>query len=324
MVVANPTMTLKAVRFHSDGAESGEPRPRRRAIDRDLSIAENDERLDTRPYPSPAIDQSMKHLAWMTDLHLNFVSPRHVEQLCRSVIDTGADAVLLTGDIGEAHDLESQLEALNAGIGLPIYFVLGNHDFYRGGIARVRAGIKALCARLPRLIYMSQAGVVGLTEDTGLVGHDGWADGRFGDYAHSDVLLNDYFLIEELTGLDSEARLDRLHALGDEASAHLRRGLLEALGRFRSVIVLTHVPPFREACWHRGQISDDNWLPHFSCQAVGAVLSEAMAAHPECEMTVLCGHTHSPGEALVLPNLRVLTGGAEYGRPEIQRVLILD
>ena len=79
--------------------------------------------------------------------------------------------------------------------------------------------------------------------------------------------------------------------------------------------MLTHVPPFREACWHRGQISDDDWLPHFACRAVGEVLVEAMAAHPECEMTVLCGHTHSPGEAQVLPNLRVLTGGAEYGRP---------
>ena len=39
----------------------------------------------------------MKRLAWTTDLHLNFVSPRHVERLCRSVIDTSADAVLLTG-----------------------------------------------------------------------------------------------------------------------------------------------------------------------------------------------------------------------------------
>jgi Icc protein len=46
-----------------------------------------------------------------------------------------------------------------------------------------------------------------------------------------------------------------------------------------------------------------------------------MAAHPQSEMTVLCVHTHSSGEAQILPNLRVLTGRAEYGRPEIQRVL---
>lgn len=101
----------------------------------------------------------MRRLAWLTDLHLNFVTPRHVERPCRSVIQSGAGAVLLTGDIGEAHDVEGHLEALDAGLGLPIFFFLGNHDFYRGGVARVRAGIAALCAGSPRLTYLTQAGV---------------------------------------------------------------------------------------------------------------------------------------------------------------------
>ena len=263
----------------------------------------------------------MKRLAWLTDVHLNFVTPRHVDALCRAVLDAGADAVLLGGDIGEAPDVLEHLERLDARLGLPIYFVLGNHDFYRGSIARVRAEVAALCDRIPRLCWLPRAGVVELTPATGLVGHDGWADGRLGDYARSEVLLNDYRLIEELAGLDKHERLARLQALGDEAAAHFRAVLPEALGRFPHVLVLTHVPPFREACWHRGRISDDDWLPHFSCRAVGEALVEAMAAHPQSEMTVLCGHTHSPGEAQILPNLRVLTGGAEYGRPEIQRVL---
>ena len=86
-------------------------------------------------------------------------------------------------------------------------------------------------------------------------------------------------------------------------------------------MVLTHVPPFREACWHEGRISDDNWLPHFTCKAVGDALLEAMAAAPDHRMTVLCGHTHGGGEAQVLPNLRVLTGDARYGQPVIQRIL---
>ena len=90
------------------------------------------------------------------------------------------------------------------------------------------------------------------------------------------------------------------------------------------VIVLTHVPPFRGACWHRGRFSDDDWAPHFAFRVVGELLREGMAGHPEREMTVLCGHTHSAGEALVLPNLRVLTGGAEYGRPEFHRVLTVE
>jgi hypothetical protein len=166
--------------------------------------------------------------------------------------------------------------------------------------------------------------LVELTAETGLIGHDGWADGRFGDYASSDVLLNDYFLIEELAGLDADARLERLQGLGAEAADHFRRVLPEALARFCRVIAVTHVPPFREACWHQGQISGDAWLPHLACQVVGEALVEVMRAHTDRELLVLCGHTHSSGEAQVLPNLKVLTGEAVYGRPEIQGWIILD
>lgn len=74
-------------------------------------------------------------------------------------------------------------------------------------------------------------------------------------------------------------------------------------------------------CWHQGQISDDDWLPHFTCKAVGDVLRGAMAGKPDRRLTVLCGHTHGEGMVLLMPNLRVLTGGAEYGQPKVQRVL---
>jgi Icc protein len=263
----------------------------------------------------------VKCLAWLTDVHLNFVTTRHVDALCRAVREAEADAVLLGGDIGEAPDVREHLERLDARLGLPIHFVLGNHDYYGSRISSVRAEITALCDRIPRLCWLPRAGVVALTPTTGLVGHEGWADGRLGDYDLSEVLLNDYRLIEDFAVLDKQQRLERLQALGDESAAHFRAVLPEALGRFPHVLVLTHVPPFREACWHRGRISDDDWLPHFACRAVGEALAEAMAAHPQSEMTVLCGHTHSSGEAQILPNLRVLTGRAEYGRPEIQRVL---
>jgi len=72
---------------------------------------------------------STRRLAWLTDLHLNFVTPGHVDRLCRAVRDAGADAVLLGGDVGEAPDVVEHLEGLDARLGLPLYFVLGNHDF---------------------------------------------------------------------------------------------------------------------------------------------------------------------------------------------------
>jgi hypothetical protein len=70
-------------------------------------------------------------------------------------------------------------------------------------------------------------------------------------------------LIEELAGLDERGRLLRLHSLGDEAASYFRAVLPVALTRSRRLVVLTHVPPFREACWHLGRVSDDAWLPHF-------------------------------------------------------------
>ena len=74
----------------------------------------------------------------------------------------------------------------------------------------------------------------------------------------------------------------------------------------------------------KGRVSDDNWLPHFTCKAAGDALIEAISQRPDREMTVLCGHTHGAGEAQILPNLRVLIGGAVYGAPAIQRMLSFE
>ncbi len=90
---------------------------------------------------------------------------------------------------------------------------------------------------------------------------------------------------------------------------------------FLHIIVLTHVPPFTEACWHQGEISADDWLPHFSCQAMGDVLKNIMATEHDKQMTVFCEHTHSSGECQILPNLLVKTGEAKYGAPKLQEIV---
>ena len=65
-------------------------------------------------------------------------------------------------------------------------------------------------------------------------------------------------------------------------------------------------------------------LPHFACRAVGERLAAIMCRHPDHNMIVLCGHTHSSRVARVLGNLEVFTGGAQYGEPRLQQVLDLD
>ena len=267
----------------------------------------------------------MKRIAWMTDLHLDFVEDsKQIERFCQSIVEANPDVVLIGGDIAIAATVEASLLMLAKYLRRPIYFVLGNHDFYKGSIAGVRAKIAQLTQQASLLHRLSNSGVIELTPSTGLIGHDGWADGRLGNRIRSQVILNDYFLIQEFAGLAPLRRFAKLNDLGDEAARYLKRQLLSAVTRFPNLILLTHVPPFKEACWFEGQISDDDFLPHFTCSAVGDVLITVMRAHPECRLTVLCGHTHGEGEATILPNLSVETGSAEYGNPRLNELIVVE
>ena len=191
-------------------------------------------------------------LAWLTDIHLNF-SPGRVQELLDQIDAAEPDAVLIGGDIGEAPDVIGYLQQFG-NLDRPIYFVLGNHDFYRGSIRQVRAAVEELCQRVENLHYLTSGGVVELTPVAALIGHDGWGDARVGDFDKSTVTLNDYVLIEELSFIDQQTRKTRLRALGDEAADHVRRVLPAALERYRHVWFLTHVPPWGEACWHEGTV----------------------------------------------------------------------
>jgi Icc protein len=263
-------------------------------------------------------------LGWLTDIHLNFVPPKGRADLYARLRAENFDALLLGGDIGEADSVTQFLDEIADALRLPIYFVLGNHDFYRGSIASVREAVARQSAASRWLHWLPACGVVPLTATSALVGHDSWADGRLGDFFASDVLLNDYVLIAELRAPAKSARYAKLNALGDEAAEFLDRKVHEAVTAYRNLVVLTHVPPFREACWHEGRISNAHYLPHFACRAVGERLAAIMRDHPDCQMTVLCGHTHSPGVARILDNLEVRTGHADYGRPSLQQVLTVE
>lgn len=268
-------------------------------------------------------------LAWVTDVHLNFVDEATRRRFAEELADC-CDAVIISGDIGESHDVTAYLLQLERVLQRPIYFVLGNHDFYGGSIAATRNAVTELARQSQHLVYLTIENAIPLTPSTALLGHDGWADARLGDFPNSTVVLNDYILIAELVHWDRSGKLMKsrlakvLHALGDEAGEHLERTLGEAAGRFRHLIAATHVPPFREAAWYAGRTSDDDYLPHFACQAAGAALRRVMQKHPDSELLVLCGHTHGQGEVRVLENLQVITGEAIYGSPRIQRILEIE
>jgi 3',5'-cyclic AMP phosphodiesterase CpdA len=267
----------------------------------------------------------MSSVAWLTDIHLNFVRPRSaVETFLAGIKAQSPRAVLISGDIAEADSVVRFLEKIDSTLGLPVYFVLGNHDFYRGSIEHVRWRVGELCLSRPNLKYLTVTReVVELTPRVGLVGHDGWADARVGDYEASQVMLNDYLVIDELAELTKEQRKDRLRQFGNEAALHVRRMLAESMEQYSETLLLTHVPPFRELCWHNKAPLDDLWAPHFACIAVGQVILEVMRDYPKRRLTVLCGHLHTSSEYNPLHNVCGLVGGAEYGHPAVVQMLPL-
>jgi predicted phosphodiesterase len=259
-------------------------------------------------------------VAWLTDIHLNFLGPEYRSIFYSRVSEEKPDALLVGGDIGEADTVIQFLDEIAIATKVPIYFVLGNHDFFRGSIADVRRRVTNHCTSSSQLHWLPATGVVRLTVDTALIGHDSWADGRWGDFFGSDVTMHDHNRIEEFRRLSKPELFEKLNVLGDEAATYLEARAQQALSHSRNVVVLTHPPPFREACFRDGQQAAGNYLPHYSCQAVGNRLAMLMRKHPHNSMTILCGHTHSPVSVQVLDNLSVLPGEAKYFHPRVQRV----
>ncbi len=70
-------------------------------------------------------------LAWITDIHLNFINLTARQKFYQEIIGSECDGVLLSGDIAEAPSIKDILQELSDFIEKPVYFVLGNHDYYR-------------------------------------------------------------------------------------------------------------------------------------------------------------------------------------------------
>ncbi len=266
----------------------------------------------------------MTRIGWATDIHLSVCTDEIRQQFYDEVRLTNVDALWIGGDIGEADNIEDLLTELLTAVETKVYFVLGNHDFYFGSIHKVREAASQFCERFENAVYLSCSQVQEVTPGIGLVGHDGWADGRFGNYETSMIMMNDYRHIQELSRFGKLERWDYLKEQGDLAASHLREVLPEAMQRYGEVYVVTHVPPLQDACWYEGQTADDQWAPHFTCKAVGDALLEVAAQYRDTKLSVLCGHTHSPGICHPAPNVTIYTDGAEYEHPRLSRVIELE
>lgn len=265
-----------------------------------------------------------KKLLWLTDLHLDAADIAFTGEFLKMIESHHPDGVLIGGDISNGYASLLRLKEIASKLSCEVYFVLGNHDYYYGSISNIRKMAALLTQEIPPLHYLTQSNVIELAPDTALIGDDGWSDAREGDFLHSTVVLNDYFLIDELKELTPLDRLHKLNSLGIESAKHMEKILRLALEKYERIILLTHVPPFIEACYSGGKVSDSNWSPHFVNKAAGDVLRALMTSHPHHELLVLCGHSHEPADVKILPNLHVLAGESQLGMPGIQGIVSID
>ena len=234
------------------------------------------------------------------------------------------DGLFLTGDISNSIKLLEHLGILEAAFKRPIYYVLGNHDFYGGDIEEVRKKVHSVNAVSEHLRWLNDIPYIGLSNSTAVVGHDGWYDALYGNAKASQVVLNDWRHIGEFyraTG-GNMTRKDKIievsRGLAHAAVQHVHDGIKGAVRYYNNVIVLTHVPPFEEVHIHEGQLGRADFQPWFTSKMMGDMLRSAARAFPKVKFTVLCGHTHGGYRGTPFePNLDVGVGSAVYGNPKI-------
>ena len=264
-------------------------------------------------------------LAWITDLHLDFLEkkdPGALKRLRAALDREGATIVLLGGDIADSRTFEDGLKRFAESCGRPLYYVLGNHDYYFGSVADVRGRAAAL--EIPGVYWLPRVGIVELDEETALLGHGGWGDAHRGDLADF-VILTDYAAISDLAATieredfwvngfkKRKALVTKLQRLGEEAAEKLCPWLETALETYHRLLIFTHVTPFRETCTYKDRPGTDKGFPGFLWDTMGGILKDAASLYPETEFLVFSGHTHQDSQGQVAPNIRAWSASAEYG-----------
>lgn len=256
----------------------------------------------------------MNKIAWTTDIHLDRLNERDYLEYKEYLQELNPDLLIISGDIAEGEKVCQSLKDFNHSFSFPIYFVLGNHDFYWGSFDGVEENVRNLIKVSDNLNWLTEADVIPLNETTAIIGVEGWGDGRNGTLNLSEGSSRDLHSIADYKGLSRDKIGKLLNKLGEKYAEILRPKLLEAIKNFRNIVLVTHVPPFVEACYDRSwRIIGEYKQPFYTCKAIGDMLLEVMNENPSCQVTVLCGHTHENADVKILDNLRVRVKESGYG-----------
>ena|SRR3990167_3330999 len=277
----------------------------------------------------------MKKLTWCSDIHLDHLgdNEKKLIEFGESLVRDEPTAVLITGDISVASKLVYHLSALERIVSRPLFFLLGNHDFYGSSIMNVRKEMGELVNVSQHLRYLTTMSSVFLSKKTALVGADCFYDGFFGDWRTSTFELNDWRFIAELAPWgrkrssppDKGKIVEIVRKIANEDVHKIADGIRNAVKTgHTNIIVASHVPPFEEAHVHMGKRGDSSAMPWFTCKQLGDCLMNAASTYKDVSFVSLSGHTHGRAEVQMRDNLLVRVASADYGRPELAASLVIE
>ena len=267
--------------------------------------------------------------AWATDIHLDCVgNPKiAVEKLATS--SERSDGIIITGDISVGPGILPHLRLLEDTLQKPIYFVLGNHDYYSSDIIGTRRKVAEACRFLTFAKYLGALQYVRLDNNTALVGSDGWYDAYNGSPEESQIIMNDWLKIADFQhcivnsmfgkSIDKSKIIEVSRAISMASVRHVLQGIKIAAQSYDSIVVATHVPPFIESYSSKKYDTSPphHLYPWYTSRLMGEMLLSAAKTYPHVQFTVLSGHTHGEFEGDILPNLRARVGKSQYGEPQI-------
>lgn len=244
---------------------------------------------------------------WATDLHLNYFDDKYITNFGKFLSSKyQAKGFIISGDISLGNKLERNLKTLSNAIQMPIYYVLGNHDYWYSSFNEIDKLTKSLNDNSLINLNLSH---LQINSKTILIGFDGWYDCSFGEI-DTKIQMTDWVRIKEFQNQDpikiSKKRSASYLSFLDRALSFKNQGITNQ-------IVVTHIPPFEQLIKNKKTAK-----PFYGSSISGQILSKL--SNDFDKIICLSGHTHNKA-SYQQDNLLCYVGEACRGKPSLAGLL---
>lgn len=254
----------------------------------------------------------MLKIIWYSDTHLNRLLPWNRFLFVKRVKSQKADGLFLTGDISHGLSINSDLQYLAEKLDIPIYFVLGNHDYYLRSMDKVHDQLLNLTSKYSNLHWLTNSQVLSLNKKTAVIGAEGWYDASLGDPEYLKYTL-DWLLIKDFRKLSNfKERLAKFKELALNSADLISKKLEESFENHKITYILTHYPAWEQATRDVGTYMEKFWLPYNVNLTMGRAIEKVVKKHKKKRVIVLSGHLHCQSTIMVNKRIQCVVNDASY------------